>query len=236
MLLLSTSISISAIDERLSADVYPVDDNRISDYISWIVPISFITYGVIGIESDDLKLFNSEIKEEVNEHIDEKFTIDDVSQYVPFSAVYVLNSLGIDGKHSLRDRTLILGTAYGIMGTSVLTLKHSITLKRPDGSTNNSFPSGHTATAFMGAEFLYQEFKHESIWFGIAGYTIAAGTGAFRMYNDRHWFTDVVAGAGFGILSTKLSYLLYEKKLRHITSFSISPYANDNKYGLSVTF
>ncbi|MCD8260639.1 MAG: hypothetical protein LUD15_03380 [Bacteroides sp.] len=42
----------------------------------------------------------------------------------------------------------------------------------------------------------------------MAGYTVATGTGVLRMYNNRHWLGDVAAGAGFGILSTKLAYLI----------------------------
>jgi membrane-associated phospholipid phosphatase len=61
----------------------------------------------------------------------------------------------------------------------------------------------------MGAELLYQEYKEKSFWYGISGYVVASGTGAFRMYNNRHWLTDVVAGAGIGILSTKVAYWLY---------------------------
>ncbi len=43
----------------------------------------------------------------------------------------------------------------------------------------------------------------------MAGYAIATTTGIFRLYNRDHWFSDVVAGAGFGILSTKAAYLIY---------------------------
>jgi membrane-associated phospholipid phosphatase len=43
----------------------------------------------------------------------------------------------------------------------------------------------------------------------VAGYAVAAGTGFFRMYNNRHWFTDILAGAGIGILSAKASYWLF---------------------------
>ena len=82
-------------------------------------------------------------------------------------------------------------------------------VERPDGTSFNSFPSGHTATAFMGAELMNQEYKHQSIWYSIAGYTVATGTGVFRMYNNRHWLSDVVAGAGVGILSAKAGYWLY---------------------------
>lgn len=82
---------------------------------------------------------------------------------------------------------------------------------RPNGSGFNSFPSGHTANVFASAEFLNQEYKDIHPWIGYAGYTVATATGILRMYNNKHWLSDVVAGAGFGILSTKVSYLIYPK-------------------------
>ena len=113
--------------------------------------------------------------------------------------------VGIKGKHNFKERTIILGTSYLIMSASVLSLKSITKVERPDGSAFNSFPSGHTATAFASAELLWQEYKDISIWYGITGYLVAASTGAFRIYNDKHWLTDVVAGAGIGILSTKVA-------------------------------
>lgn len=178
-------------------------------YKQLIIPSALIGYGVIALNNNSLKSLNLEIREEVNEHIDEKFTIDDISQYVPAVSVYALNAFGVKGKHNFKDRTIILGTAYVIMSGTVFGLKKWTKVERPDGSSNNSFPSGHTANAFMGAEFLYQEYKDVSPWYGIAGYVVATGTGLFRMYNNRHWFSDVVAGAGFGILSTKVAYWIY---------------------------
>lgn len=81
--------------------------------------------------------------------------------------------------------------------------------KRPDGISKNAFSSGHTAAAFMSTEFLCHEYKDASVWYGISGYFMAASTGFLRLYNDKHWLTDVVAGAGFGILSTKIAYWVY---------------------------
>ncbi|MEM0576468.1 phosphatase PAP2 family protein [Flavobacterium polysaccharolyticum] len=209
------------------------------NYKQVIVPSLLIAYGIIGIESDQLKLFNTQIKDEVNEDIDGKITIDDFSQYAPALSVYGLNALGIKGKHNFKDRTIILGTSYLLMSATVLSLKSITKVERPDGSAFNSFPSGHTATAFAGAEFLWQEYKDVSIWYGISGYIIATGTGAFRIYNDKHWLTDVVAGAGIGILSTKIAYWInpwiqgkiFKTKEKNTIS-TIAPFYNGKQLGV----
>jgi len=212
------------------------------NYKQLIIPAALITYGIIGIESDAIKNWNSELKEEVTENIDKKISVDDFSQYAPAAAVYALNLTGIQGKHKLKDRSIILATSYMIMAGTVFSLKSITHIQRPDGSNDNSFPSGHTATAFAGAEFLWQEYRDVSIWYGITGYVVAAGTGFFRMYNDKHWFTDVVAGAGIGILSTKAAYWLYpylNKKLfkSHTESkVMISPFYNGDQGGLGLLY
>jgi hypothetical protein len=209
-------------------------------YKQLIIPGVLIGYGIIGIESDGLKYFNTEIKEEVNENIDKKLTIDDITQYVPAASVYALNAMGIQGKNNFKDRTLILATSYLLVAGTTLPLKSITKVQRPDGSSFNSFPSGHTATAFAGAEFLWQEYKDVSIWYGISGYIVASGTGLFRIYNDRHWLTDVAAGAGIGILCTKTAYWLYPKmqklffKKETKTALLVAPFYNGNQMGIGL--
>jgi hypothetical protein len=203
-----------------------------------IIPSVLISVGIIGVNSDWLKYKNHLISDELNENIDHKITIDDFSQYFPALAVYGLNLCNIKGMHNFRDRTTILATAAIMMGITVNSLKFITKEKRPDGSSRNSFPSGHTAMAFMGAELLWHEFRNVSPWIGITGYTIAAGTGFFRMYNNRHWLTDVLAGAGIGILSTKAAYWLYpylhqklfEKKGK--VAIQTLPYFSTKSFGL----
>jgi hypothetical protein len=179
------------------------------NYKQLILPATLISYGIVGLESGNIKGFNQEIKEETTEHIDEKITIDDFSQYLPIASLYGLSAIGIKGRNSFKDKTILLATSYFLMGFTVNAFKKTARVERPDGSGFNSFPSGHTATAFMGAELMYQEYKESSVWYGVSGYVVAAGTGAFRMYNNRHWLSDVLAGAGMGILSAKAAYWLY---------------------------
>jgi hypothetical protein len=233
---------ISEQEKQIVTDtIQKKDDTHDFKFKQLIIPTVLIGYGIIGIESDQLKLFNTEIKEEVNENIDEKITIDDFLLYLPAASVYGLNAIGIKGKHNLKDRTIILGTSYLLMSVSVLSLKSITKVERPDGSGNNSFPSGHTATAFAGAEFLWQEYKDVSVWYGISGYIVAVGTGAFRIYNDKHWLTDVAAGAGIGILSTKVAYWInpwiqdkiFKSKEKNSMS-AIAPFYNGKQFGIGL--
>ncbi|MDW7691697.1 phosphatase PAP2 family protein [Flammeovirgaceae bacterium SG7u.111] len=209
-------------------------------YKSLTIPTILIGYGLIGIESDGIQSINLEIREEVDEHIKKKTSIDDFTQYVPIVSVYGLNAFGIKGKNNFKERSIILLTASLIMSTTVFGVKELTKIERPDGSTSNSFPSGHTANAFMGAEFLWQEYKDVSIWYGVSGYIVAAGTGIFRVYNNRHWLSDVVAGAGVGILSTKIAYLLVPKmkknnwKKKSQVTGTLMPYYNGISYGIGM--
>ncbi|MEG0601860.1 MAG: phosphatase PAP2 family protein [Mucinivorans sp.] len=138
-----------------------------------------------------------------------QFRIDDYAQFLPLAAVYGLNLCGLRGRHNYRDLSIIAATATLVMFGTVHVVKELTGVLRPDGSAYNSFPSGHTAMAFVGAELLFQEYRHKSPWIGIGGYIFASAVGAMRIYNNRHWLSDVIAGAGVGILSTKIAYWIY---------------------------
>ncbi len=129
--------------------------------------------------------------------------------FAPVVIVYGLNMVGIEGKNVFIDRTALLGLSAGILGVTELSLKHVTHRLRPNLADYYSFPSGHTGAAFLAAEFLAQEYSEKSPVYTVIGYTFAVTTGIFRMANRDHWFSDVVAGAGFGILSTKAAYLIY---------------------------
>ena len=178
---------------------------------SLYLPLTLITYGFVSRSSGELKEFDTQIKDEIRKNSSFHTRIDDYLQYTPGLAVYGLNAVGIKGQHNFRDRTLIYLLSNVISGITVSSLKSITKELRPDGSAITSFPSGHTATAFTGAEFLRQEYKNVSPWYGIAGYTVATATGILRMYNNKHWLRDVVAGAGVGILSTEVAYWLAPK-------------------------
>ena len=211
------------------------------NYKPLIVPAALITYGFIGMDNDAFKALKEDVSNETLVNIDRKTTLDDFSQYVPALSVYALNLGGIKGKSDFKTRTTILATSYMIMGSTVIGLKSLTKIERPDGSSFTSFPSGHTATAFMGAEFLRQEYKDISVWYGVTGYVLAAGTGIFRIVNNRHWVTDVMTGAGIGILSTKIAYwvnpflmkILF-KQQNEYNMAAIAPFYNGEQAGLGL--
>ncbi|WP_114757265.1 phosphatase PAP2 family protein [Flavobacterium sp. AG291] len=244
MVLFAPVLRAQVVNDSIVADTTSASDYYKFNYKQLIIPTVLVGYGAIGLESHTLIGLNKQLRDEVKEDIDEKITIDDFSQYAPMASVYALNAMGVQGKNNFKDRTIVMATSYLIMSGTVLGLKSITKVGRPDGSSNNSFPSGHTATAFAGAEFLWQEYKDKSIWYGVAGYAVATGTGLFRIYNNRHWLTDVAAGAGIGILSTKIAYWIqpYTSKLfmgkdsgkEQKYTTAIAPFYNGNQLGCSI--
>jgi hypothetical protein len=222
--LLANTISVSLAAQENDSAIYipvrPLINKRITtkevletpplglSMRSLIVPVSLITYGVFSQANDDLREFDVSIKNQIRRDADFRTKIDDYLQYAPGFAVYALNAAGIKGKNNFRDHTMIYLLSNVMMGITVQSIKKATKVARPEGFGANAFPSGHTATAFAGAEFLRREYKDVSPWYGIAGYAAATTTGILRMYNNKHWFRDVVAGAGFGILSTAAAYYL----------------------------
>lgn len=137
-----------------------------------------------------------------------RFEIEDCIQYAPFASTLLLKACGVESKHSWRDLACLEAGSVAILIILNNSMKYTLCVERPYDGVYNSFPSGHTATAFMGAELLRREYGEEYPAIAIAGYTVAGGVGIMRMYNNRHWASDVLAGAGIGILSASLMYWL----------------------------
>lgn len=134
---------------------------------------------------------------------------DDYLQYSPGLLMLGLKTAGVEGRSSWGRMLTSDAFAAGIMAITVNSLKQTVKKERPDRSANNSFPSGHTATAFMFATMLHKEYGlTRSPFYSIAGYSLATTTALSRQLNNKHWFSDVLTGAGIGILSTELGYYL----------------------------
>lgn len=210
--------------------------------VAFIAPAVLIGYGFAAVyDKGALNELDFSTKTELQEdHPLFAAHVDDYLQFAPAAAVYALNLSGIKGKHNLFDASMLYVTSAAIMGVSTHFVKQGVGRMRPNLSGSNSFPSGHTASAFMAAEFLHQEYKDINPWIGYAGYLVATATGTLRMYNNKHWFSDVVAGAGFGIASTKIAYLIYPymKQIfnkKKDSKFSLMPYYQPGASGLMLS-
>lgn len=134
--------------------------------------------------------------------------VDDVSQYVPTATVCSMHLFRVPSRSSHCVFWEAGFTSFAAMALVINTVKFCRISLRPDYSSWNSFPSGHTATAFVGAELLRVEYGQSYPWVAVGGYVVAAGTALLRIHHDRHWLGDVLAGAGVGISSVWLAYFL----------------------------
>lgn len=135
--------------------------------------------------------------------------IDDYAQFFGPAMVVGLKLFGYEGRSDWPRLLASAGMSYAIMAGFVNGIKYTAKEMRPDGSTANSWPSGHTATAFVGATLLHKEYGlTRSPWWSVAGYGVATATGVMRVLNNRHWISDVMSGAGIGIMSAELGYAL----------------------------
>ncbi len=69
--------------------------------------------------------------------------------------------------------------------------------ERPGKQNYRSFPSGHTSGSFVVAAVLYRIYGYKA---GLPAYTMATVTGLQRIHTDKHWLSDVLAGARLGTL------------------------------------
>jgi len=178
-----------------------------------VTPLLLIGTGLCTLPHKEAFFSRYEIREERNEHFPYfRSHVDDYVQFAPIAAVYGLNAFRVKGKNDFANRTALLIKSELIMIALTLFLKKVTAVPRPDSGAPTSFPSGHTAQAFASATFMIKEYGHKSIWYSVGAYTLASGVGVLRVMNNRHWASDVLAGAGIGIFSANLAYLTHKYK------------------------
>ncbi len=178
-------------------------------YKKMYVPLGLMASGII-FDSNNRESLKNEIVEERNEHLF-GFTnhVDDYAQFAPFVAIYGFEMLGMKPRTDWQNRTAILIKGQIINLGLVYVLKTTLKKTRPDG-TAYSFPSGHTANVFAGATMLSIEYGENYKWVPYVSYGVATGIGVLRMANNKHYISDVLFGAGLGILSMKVAYWTHQ--------------------------
>jgi len=177
---------------------------------SLTVPAALIFVGSVG-NSDDLAPANQYFQKLRNNNFPSfKTHIDNYLQYAPAALGYAMLISNGDRDHRFWKYTEKLLLSEAIMNAFVQPLKHFTKQTRPDGSDQLSFPSGHTANAFTSATIFVDEFARNKPWLAATVYAGASTVGVLRVLNNKHWAGDVLAGAGFGILSAKLAEWIVE--------------------------
>lgn len=169
-----------------------------------ILPGALIAVGTAGIYWKSFRSLDHKVKDGMDHLRGNHYTKADDYLMLATPVVYFgLGFTGVKAKHSFRQRLAVELTSYLAMFALTEGLKYSIREERPDLSNRHSFPSGHTAIAFTGAELIREEYGP---WWGTGAYVAATGVAFLRLYNNKHWLNDVIGGAGIGILSARIGY------------------------------
>ncbi|MCB0401397.1 MAG: phosphatase PAP2 family protein [Flavobacteriales bacterium] len=185
-------------------DTSAVEVTRKPFVVQAVVPATLLISGIVLNNSFTEKSIQKNVREKLGN--DYHNGMDDYIQYVPYVEVFAGDLVGIQAKNHWFDQTKNMAIT-GVMTTLVIhSLKRGVGKLRPDNSSHHSFPSGHTATAFAGATILYNEYKDTSPLLAYNGFVFSSATGSLRIMNNRHWLSDVMAGAGIGMLVAHAVY------------------------------
>ena len=154
------------------------------------------------------------------------------------AAFYIFGHFHEDEK--AKRTTLIAMESFLITGLYTTVLKASFGRHRPstgDSSTSfdgfsidhNSFPSGHTSTAFAIATVFANQYE-KTPYIKPISYGLATLTGLSRINDEKHWASDVFIGAALGYFTSKTLLRLHNnKKGQH---FTIYPRADSRGGGI----
>ncbi|QXP51432.1 phosphatase PAP2 family protein [Cellulophaga sp. HaHa_2_95] len=198
------------------------------------VPLSLIGAGILLSDSGFEKSFNTNSRNWIGN--DFETNLDDYTRYAPVATLFISDVAGVQAKNHWFDQTKHLAISMILTDVFTRALKKNIYKLRPDGSNENAFPSGHTSITFASGAVVYEEFKEASPLLAYSGYGFATLTGGLRLANNKHWISDVLAGAGLGILVTKLvyhfDYLFKWNPFIHSKDMSLIPRYSEGNVGV----
>jgi len=213
------------------------------DKKEWIFFAGFTGTTILTI-SQDKKLYDFFQEQRSN-------TTDTISKYLlePWgSGVYSMPTMalfylqGCMFKNERSKKVAMLGVkSYLLSGVMVQIPKYLFNRHRPyhndgpnvwdgpfTGDYYKSFFSGHTTSVFAVATIVASEYN-ETIYVPVISYTIASFSALSRVNDNKHWVSDVFAGAIYGYAIGKLIYNHNNWKI------NISPYKNSETTGIALS-
>lgn len=156
---------------------------------------------------------------------------DFMGQWVPnllYSGGMGLASLNGNSEGQRRAIGMLKASSYATAVTTAL--KYTIREPRPiDRHWRNSFPSGHSTTAFAFSGYVAAE--HGWMW-GLPATLLSAFVGYSRIQDNKHWLHDVVGGATIGWTYGWGISKLQKKKQADETTLTVLPFGDSGTFGL----
>jgi membrane-associated phospholipid phosphatase len=180
--------------------------------IDTVVISNKINITSLVVISSGLSLQPYFIRHSIQESIQDRFGLitSNLDDYLQFSPIIMIYSYDLFSKQpasewARQSRHLII-SEVATLGT-VYMLKKLTHVARPNGGSS-SFPSGHTAQAFIGASIFHLSLKEKYPLWSYVAYVPATAVGMLRVLKNKHWSSDVLVGAGIAILVSHMSYSL----------------------------
>jgi membrane-associated phospholipid phosphatase len=236
--LFSESLTLSLVEE-IPTDIKSIENN--------LKTLNKTDYAVgVGVVGTTLLImqFDEDIKEFANKNKSD--TLDKLApafrKFGEFYPPLILISTGylLDNEKSVE--TGIYATEASLLGLGITFLgKNIFTRARPytgNGSNSwgnesfnkdySSFPSGHSTVSFATATVIAEMYKDRK-YIPKLSYTLATLAALSRIYDDKHWASDVILGSSIGYFSGKTLIKIKKNK-----NFQIVPIADSNGYGLTL--
>ena len=166
--------------------------------------------------------------------------VDNYIQYVPVAELYISDLAYSRSKNEIFQQTKNLAFAEITTAFIVQIVKRTTNIKRPNGHDFSYF-SGHTSQSFTSATALFLEYQDINPYVAYSGYLFSTTTGILRVTNNKHWISDVLVGAGIGMISARMIW--YINPFQNWKPFkkdkvTIIPQINgfENKLGLTIIF
>ncbi len=183
----------------------------------WVIACAIVVFALwLGV----INSFSADVYDWRNTYYPNfDYSYDDYIIYVPIVVMFGLSLAGNKSRSGWKRMLVLAIFSFALMLIVTNILKSITGIMRPDGSDFYSFPSGHTAAAFTASTLLYKEYGYRVKWTAVLVYFTAVAVGLTRMLNNRHWLSDVLAGALIGITCVLVIYyfagLMKARKMVH---------------------
>lgn len=242
------SVKISKLNKEYFKSYYTDTKNLIISPLKW-KKTQLIGFGLFAstsyfVYTKDLKINNfAQSNRNYNSNWAAKNILEPIGSGVySMSGVALLGLQGVIFKNNRSVNTSLLCIkTYIITGLVVTIPKLIVNRHRPynDNPSNpnifagpslnlyESYPSGHTTSAFAIATIIASEYN-DNLIIPISAYSIASLVGLSRINDNKHWASDVLGGAVFGWAMGKFLYKVNKKNI------FISPFKSQDATGISM--